>query len=564
MEKSARSAESGPPQVAIRIEIAPFLASLAAGPHRDSIVRGVAADLDALLADLGLQGKAGIVVATSTDARPLRLLLSGRYRGAAHELLVEAWRRADPEDTISPPSHGFYHWLERRLASPNHLRPEMLADVVESVCCRILRNHPEDLLASEQAAELLERGLLLLDPRRAKALAPLNPARLLAILRPALELRMSLARPVTVFQTIADGLLEGKTGEDTAENLISRLGGKGVRVRLAPETLAALFPGLEAPFSITNPKIGEDIKRIFGGVRDRTFGELGVRVPEIIFESDGECSWTQVQVAVNDSFTPPEETPFDYWWSADEDRVSNLANAIFGVIRRHAWLLITSDVVETELSLLDEDHPALAAAAARGLSVGWIARVLRAMLREGVPILDFATILERLLTFDWVPARTLETVVFDDRLAMDRKLAALGPPTETEMIDYVRLGLKRGIVLNHTRYLRTLNAYELAPAAQAILLGHLAASRGASDTPMLPAGELSRLVTSIRQKVEPSLGVHPPAILTAGSIRALVRELIADEVPGAAVFSYEEVELADISVQVAGSIGWPGTTTVAM
>jgi type III secretory pathway component EscV len=66
---------------------------------------------------------------------------------------------------------------------------------------------------------------------------------------------------------------------------------------------------------------------------------------------------------------------------------------------------------------------------------------------------------------------------------------------------------------------------------------------------------LDQIQAAIRTKYPTKLGSLAPAIVTASSIRAFVRKLVADELPGARVFSYDEIDVGpDIRVQLIAEI----------
>ena len=599
---------SGSPVVAIRVELGSVLATLAE-PGRGAfgrLAKQIERGVDAHLRGIGIPGSAAVEVAPCPTDRLLRILLNRLYYEPSDELFVLAWDRLAPLPTRFPTGYGFARWLTGKLTRDDAFRGSLpkLESIVAAVSSELVRRHARELVGEAQAVNLLARAPFLLGAECGEALGLLKPSRLVSILRPVLDVGISLANQGKVLETIAGALTHSRPEEEISETLIADFSTKFIRVRLGPEYLSALIPvpGQLEPgpdgrpsLSVSDPRISLETKKLFGQMRDQIFFELGVRLPEVVFETDPQCEGSTFQIALNDQFNmpraglepgerlvnaPPQELPEAVakearesiappldghaaivpeghrealeqkgltTWSPPEYIILSIAREA----KRNAWRLMSTAAVETELALLDDTHPDLALAAFREITPGRLARVLRQLLREQVSIRDFVTILERLLTFDWVMADTLTTIVYDDRLAVHPRLGGHRENSEADLAQYVRLALKRAMIRKHTQGRNTISVFLLDPEFERTLLDQLAACRGFPDAAPLNADEIGRIRAAIRIQVEQSIvGSWAPAIVTSVSIRRFVRELVADELPDVPVFSYDEIELGpDFSAQ---------------
>jgi type III secretory pathway component EscV len=595
---------SGATEVAIRVELGSVFKTLidpSSTPSR-ALAQQLASGVKAYLREVGIPGTAAIEIAPCATGRLLRVLLNGRYYEPSDVLFVLAWDRIAPLPSKLPRRHGFAEWLIMEAAEDEVVRDRVaaLGSFVAEVAEQVLRRQAKDLFGEAQAADLLTRAPLLLDREYGEALASLEPARLVSILRPVLDAGVSLTDQGRILKTIVDALAQSK--DDISEVLISDFSTKLIRVRVGPEYLRKLLPvsgELQPGWSgrpelpVRDPRISQEIKTLFGQMRDQIFFELGIRIPEVIFETDQQLGGSAFQIAVNDRFSSPQtglkpgerlvnaprrELPEAVAKEAREatappidgnaaivlekhkEALAQVRLTTWGPLdyvllsiareaKRNAWRLMNTAVVETELALLDESHVDLALAALREITPGRLARVLRELLREQVCIRDFVTILERLLTFGWVTADTLSTIVYDDRLAIHPKLAPQRETSEADLAQYVRFGLKRAMILKRTQGLNTLSVLLLHPEIESRLLDHVAASRGVADAVPLNAEEMDRIRVAIRSQAD-LMGPWGSAIVTSVNVRRFVGELIADELPDVPVFSYEEVEIGpDFSVQ---------------
>jgi type III secretory pathway component EscV len=401
--------------------------------------------------------------------------------------------------------------------------------------------------------------------------------------------------------------------EDVAERLITHCSGGWVRIRLGPDHLEGFFPAAtdatraqdarvarRQTFSVRDRRVDPASKALFGRMRDQTLYECGVRVPEIIFEVEPTYSGTsRFCIDVNQQRGLPRRGP-GAGELLTEARLSQelrsriptvqpandlamddqtiivptehraeleaaglrtwgpiefLSYAVGREVRRMAWCLISVPVVEQELALFHDDQPELALLAVKEITLPRLARVLRTLLREQVPIRDLGIILERLLLLDRVTADTLDTVVYDDRLIVDGMLAPGPEAGDADCVEGVRAGLKRAIVLDFTKGNRIIPVFTLNRALEARLLEHLAATRRIAGAVLLSAAELDEVPEAIRAQYPAFLGSRAPALVTSRSIRSFVRELIEEELPAAPVFAYDEIDLApDVDFQHLGEI----------
>ncbi len=599
-------------EIPIRVELGSVFEPLANAKEsiRDLIKKSIAA----YLLKLGIPGFLWINVVSGSQDRFLRVMVNGRYHAPSTELLISAWNNIAPVGLeTAPPRHEFEKWLQRVLVKSNEVRDRQLLAAligfVADVSAEIVRRHPEDLFGLDQAADMLARAGRLLDEERLATLAQLTPQRLVRILRPVLDLRISLIRQVGLLEIIADELSQGEEEEEIAEKLISNSAMRAVRIRLNPDYLNSLIPGLELnpdereAVSVRDSRIGREIKELFGEMCDRNFWDLGVRILEVVFETDPQCEGATFQIAVNHQFSMSQMglVPDELIVNAQPEELANLATNVrpasttiidaasivttdrrqpFGTtkhkrfledrgfkprgpieflmicisreVRRQAWCFMTKATVETELALLEERYPDLAMAAVSEITPGRLARVLRNLLREEISIRDLVCILERLLTFDCVTADTLKHIIYDYRLPIHPKLESHSGNDEANLTQYVRSGLKRANAFKNLRGSHTIDVYLLHPEIESSLLDHLAALNETTDAAALSAEQLDRIQAAIRKEAErTALGSWTPAILTSTNIRSFVRSLVADEFPEMSVVSYDELEIGpDYFIQV--------------
>jgi flagellar biosynthesis protein FlhA len=207
-----------------------------------------------------------------------------------------------------------------------------------------------------------------------------------------------------------------------------------------------------------------------------------------------------------------------------------LATHLSEAIKSHAPELLSRQDVQMMLDQLRQSNPAAVNELIPDLaSVGQLHQVLRALLEEGVPILDLSTIAEALAD----GLRTTE---------------GLADAAET-----VRAALARTICEKYRDEQGTLHVYVMDPMLEAQI------AEGLVDTPqgqvcLLEPLALQQILEALQHAVEDLLAHgYEPVVLTSPPIRRHLRGLIARSLPDLAVMSHNEV-VPEVSLRSLGSV----------
>jgi len=218
------------------------------------------------------------------------------------------------------------------------------------------------------------------------------------------------------------------------------------------------------------------------------------------------------------AWIPPEAR------SAAEDRgytvvdaSTVLATHFTEILRRHAHELLGREETRALLDHVKKTHPTLVQDLVPGtLTLTEVQKVLRNLLKEGIPIRNLVTVLE--------------------------VLAEYAPRTKNpdELTEYVRQALARVITERYAPE-GELKVIHFAAEAEERLLGALRARDG-SPTLLLPPEDVERLYRSLGDALRRSeaLGVRP-VLLTSPAVRRSVRELVGRVFPDLPVLSYAEL-----------------------
>lgn len=204
------------------------------------------------------------------------------------------------------------------------------------------------------------------------------------------------------------------------------------------------------------------------------------------------------------------------------DATSVLATHLTELIKTHADELLSREEVNHLLEQLKKSAPKLVEEAIPTIiKPGELQKVLQHLLKERVPIRDLETIVETLS--DWA--------------------------THTKDIDvlteYVRNALRRTISNSYMELdenkIAKLYCVTLDPAVEDVINGYI--DRGPSGTTMsIPPGIANRIASSVSQAVESLVGAgHQLILLTSPSVRAQVKQILDNHIPGAVVLSYNEI-----------------------
>ena len=204
------------------------------------------------------------------------------------------------------------------------------------------------------------------------------------------------------------------------------------------------------------------------------------------------------------------------------DATSVMATHLTELIKTHADELLSREEINHLLEHLKKSAPKLVEEAIPTIiKPGELQKVLQNLLRERVPIRDLETIVETLS--DWA--------------------------THTKDIDvlteYVRNALRRTISNSYMeldeKKISKLYCVTLDPVVEDVINGYI--DRGPSGTTMsIPPGIANRIASSVSQAVESLVGAgHQLVLLTSPSVRAQVKQILDNHIPGAVVLSYNEI-----------------------
>jgi len=210
-----------------------------------------------------------------------------------------------------------------------------------------------------------------------------------------------------------------------------------------------------------------------------------------------------------------------------------IATHLSELIKSHAPELLSRQDVQHMLDHLRQINPAAVNELVPELaSVGQLHQVLRALLEEGVPILDQSTIVEALA----------------DGLRASDSL--------TEAAEQVRAALGRTICERHRAEDGAMHVYLIDPALEGEIAESLV-DTPQGQMPLMEPSLLQAILDALQRAVEDLVARgHHPVVLTAPQLRRHLRALIARSFPDLAVLSHNEL-VPEVRVRSAGTVEVP-------
>ena len=216
------------------------------------------------------------------------------------------------------------------------------------------------------------------------------------------------------------------------------------------------------------------------------------------------------------------------------DATSVLATHLTELIKRHADELLSREEVNHLLEQLKKSSPKLVEEAIPGvIKVSDLQKVMQNLLRERIPVRDLETIVETLS--DWA-SHTKDIDV---------------------LTEYVRNALRRTISSTYAeldeRGVARLHCITLDPAVEDIMNGYI--DRGPAGTTMsMPPRVANHIASAVARTAEPLVATgHSLVVLASPSVRAQVKQVLDNHIPGAAVLSYNEI-VRDLEVESHGLV----------
>jgi flagellar biosynthesis protein FlhA len=354
----------------------------------------------------------------------------------------------------------------------------------------------------------------------------------------------------------ASAVVEAAVPKETPEELIEQMRVHALEVQLAPD-LVDLASGS-----------GDDLLARVRGLRRRLALEMGIVVPPVRTRDSLELPQSTYVIRVagveaGRGAAPPGKVlalgdnleslpgnvtvdpvfglagkwvPIEMRHSAELagatviDRVSVIVTHLSAIVTANAARLLTREdvrlltdgVKQVNPSAADELVPSL-------LSLGEVQRVLQGLLGEEVPINDLPRVYEALAM--------RAKVSTDPEGLIEAARLAIGPLIVSKKLEG---GVLRIIMVD--------------PVLEQAMLEALRPSELGSQI-VMDQGRLEHVLTSVRSIVEQATekGISP-VLVCAPALRPAIRRLVAPQVPGLAVLSYQEVTSAQVGIETIGVV----------
>ncbi len=368
--------------------------------------------------------------------------------------------------------------------------------------------------------------------------------------------RIASREKARVAAEAAASVVEAAAPKETPEELIEQMRVHALEVQLAPD-LVDLASGS-----------GDDLLARVRGLRRRLALEMGIVVPPVRTRDSLELPQSTYVIRVagveaGRGMAPPGRVlalgdkleslpgsvtvdpvfglagkwvPLEMRHSAELagatviDRVSVIVTHLSAIVTANAARLLTREdvrlltdgVKQVNPSAADELVPSL-------LSLGEVQRVLQGLLTEEVPINDLPRVYEALAM--------RAKVSTDPEGLIEAARLAIGPLIVSKKLE---AGVLRIIMID--------------PVLEQSMLEALRPSELGSQI-IMDQGRLEHVLTSVRTLVEQAAekGMSP-VLVCAPALRPAIRRLVAPQVSGLAVLSYQEVTSAQVGIETIGVV----------
>jgi type III secretory pathway component EscV len=525
------------PTLVVGITLGEPLRALADTPQATALASEADHRLTRVLADLGIPGKAAVVIDgdQAPAPRPLAVRLRGsqiEYPRSLDTIVLTDWRRR--RTRWGEPDSGLPTWaaqLAASVADTSAAIIELTAHVITMNAARLLG--PAHVDAWRQTAEPVDDRIeVVLQTLLGLGLGIRDQRRITAVLRKHVDL----------------------TASDAAELVIEALRPAAIEARVEPAYLAQIATTNTAEAGL------------FPFLRDGLYTDIGVRLPTLRLVPDRDLPPGCFAIRINDITMPPVAGPFpgeclvnasveqiahiapvaraalnpatDFLGayvpvaSSDElvaqgyttwDPAQHLVLALADTARAHAARVVDQGVIDRELDLFRQLYPALASSITRALPVSRLTRLLRALLEERVPVRDLRRLFGGLadVAVTGLPESD-EALLATARQAAGEIISSRAAEHGAIVAYLVEPSLERDVTASDDR---------VAKAARESLIAALDA-------------ELANLPAAARR----------PLILVRASTRLAVRRAIVGTRPRMPVLAYEELDPA-VNVQPIARLG---------
>jgi type III secretory pathway component EscV len=305
------------------------------------------------------------------------------------------------------------------------------------------------------------------------------------------------------------------------EAIIASPSATAVRVLLSRTQSEGLLQTDAASQSSANSRTFQEM---LDELNDALFYDLGIFLPAIIVGVDESLAETEFRIQLNDLRLEPWDGLGQDQFLVDTRVAQEFMITRLGKeLRTNAWRLLTTEVVECVLDLLEEASPDLVRAARERFDVRTLASVMRDLLREDISIRNLRALLESLLSI--------------------RDSEPFGGASYSE---WVRADFKRYISHKYLRGQNTLIVSLLAPQIEERV--------AESAQKPLTGDERRRLLKPLLRAVEESFAnAAAPVILTSQEVKRKLRPLVERELPSVVILAYQELS-PDMNIQPVGRI----------
>jgi hypothetical protein len=554
------------PVVPIRLEMVQPLGAALGGDAGAILKMRVEQEIATLMSELGLPGTPTVEITSRSATRPLRVVVHGFTVPYPMRLLLSAQPDFAPDPgprsrssnvIISPAA--WTSLIKDRLDGACPV--EWAVSFVSWLAVVVIRLAPSCLVADAQAAAYLgDRSEEADSERRAFARQ---------VLAGLLDLGVGLRSRNVVLSLMEIGVAAGASPTQIIEQAFRRLRGYEVSLAAHPEYLGELLGSpLEAMMAPDELPPDQELRQQFDYVGEAVREDLGLPPPRFRLAPDPSVAagWLAVQLhdqrgwpvrglrpnallvpesarrvsqrgleirAMQNPYTGEEGTEvpaasgpvldavgIPYWTAAAFAAiVTHLA------LRRRVETLIGPAEVEILLAELALDQPDLVALTTQLCTITELTGVLRALVREGIPIRDLQTILEQLVL------REVGTVIDpDDDRPGDDGLASI-----QQLTGRIRRGLHSAIsgqfAGRHRRLLALRTDHDFQRRAVALL-------RSAEPSEEAREQLLDELWEAVQQASR--AGAHP-VVITSDGARWAVRRVIDSELPELPVLAESEI-----------------------
>jgi hypothetical protein len=583
-------------EIPIRLELGPAFAEFTRSSEVILLERSLEAELDALLARIGLAGRINVLVSEGdSSSRPVRIYVHQRLHPYAPHLLRRAWLAiAPPESRDLPDAEqhearpGFAAaWLSRYLnpvdPRANARRLGLVSIFLQRLVVQAVLDRPSCLLG---AAQLEEYGQAW----------PWSPRGLAILLRTLLDLGVSVEDRELVGRLLREGEELNRPLEDTIEAVFTELRPQKIEILVPPETLAELVyqEAVQEEVAIYDERIEQVRKDLIQDFERAFYSAFGFLLPSLVWVPSPALAARMVAVRIGTWRglpvpMPPENTrlvlapsaklsgvdaqptfdpvlggpcsiiadtpelkrqleeqgyttwgPVDFSFALLSPELSDRVGTLLGmeeVEYQLAQLPTEPDRLLTDVTLV----------ALKRFSLGDLTRVMRALVSERLSMLDLSGLLERLVQYDTVQVdyEVPEPLVLDERLPTSRAFRGARPANWRLYYAFLRRQLSPYLSYFHGGAENQILAYSLDPRVEDLARQQ---SNGALDDDFL---ETFRDAVWSRFS-----GLTPGAahvIITTTEARHPIRELLAPEFPDLPILAYAELS-PDVELHVLGEV----------